>query len=246
MAVFRAMIENVVLPDHPAGETSLPAGWEQGRKLTRFTDELLFSGPVAPSLRELSGIVAKLDPPVGEYVLAADDGRQYTLQGMRVYYFGGLPRARVGCIAPVAELVVEGARIRVLHYGLTPPGVIQPEFVAVERDGTWQPLFYKCFFDLARETFDPAVKTLYPQDVALRLWLRGPLSKVAPYPVDEAGQPLTPEALSIGLSEQVLATGMATNACGSPRMILEELFVFDAQCVPLVGGGGECGYAPAE
>jgi hypothetical protein len=245
MAVFQTMIENVVLPGEPAGETSLPTGWEQSSKLTRFTDELLFSGLVAPPLRELSGTVEKWDEPVEEFVLAAADGQQYTLQGMRVYYFGGLPRARMNCIAPVAELIKEGARIRVAHYGLTPPGVIQPEFVAVEQDGAWQPACYKAFFDLARETFDPAVTALYPQNAPLHLWLRGPLSDVAPFLVDEAGQPLPPEVLPADLSEQVLATGTATNVSGSPRLILEELFVFDGQCVPLVRGGEECGYMSA-
>ncbi len=245
MAVFRAMIENVFLPGEPAGETSLPAGWEQGHRLTRYTDELLFSGPVAPPLRELSGIVEKWDEGGEDFVLAADDGQPYTLQGMRDYYFGGLPAARMRFIAPAAELIREGVRIRVLHYGLTPPGVIQPEFVAVEQDGAWQPAYYKSFFDLAREPFDPAVTALYPQDAAVRLWLRGPLSEVAPFLVDEAGQSLTPESLSIDPSEQVLATGTATTAGGSPRLTLEELFVFDGPCIPLVGSGEECAYRPA-
>jgi hypothetical protein len=68
------------------------------------------------------------------------------------------------------------------------------------------------------------------------------LSEVAPFLVDEAGQPLPPEALPADLSEQALATGLATNAGGSPRLILEELFVFAGRCVPLVRGGEECGF----
>jgi hypothetical protein len=238
MAVFRTMIENVVLPGEPAGETSLPTGWEQGGNLTHFT-EFLFSGQDAPPLSELSGIVEEWDEPIRKLVLAADDGRQYTLQ-LDGYHFRGLPIGRLGRI-PGAELV-EGDRTRVAHYALTTDEVIQPEFVAVERDETWQPLFYKAFFDLARETFDPAVTALYPQDAPLRLWLRGPLADVAPFLVDEARQPLPPEALPADLSEQVLATGTATSAGDSPRLILEELFVFDGQCVPLSRGGEECGF----
>jgi hypothetical protein len=245
MEGFRVMVENVILPGEESGETSLPTGWERGCNLTLFTDETLFSGEVAPPLQEVSGIIEKWDPPAGEQTLAADDGRRYTLQLGGWYYFRGLPIGRLNLV-PSVEPVQEGDRVRVAHYTLTAPGVIQPEFVAVERGGTWQPVYYKSFFDLTRETFDSSLPVLYPQDVPLRLWLRGPLSVVAPFLVDEAGQPLTPESLPIELSEQVLATGMATNAGGSPRMILEELFVFDGQCVPLVGGGEECGYVPAE
>src|SRR5690606_26592512 len=113
--------------------------------------------------------------------------------------------------------------------------------VAAERDGEWQPVFAKAFFDLTRETSDTELLAGYPQDVSI--WLRGSLAEIEPFLVDEAGQPFPAGAWGIDPTGQVLAHGRAVDPGEAMQLFLEELYVFDNNgCVTLTIGGEQCFY----
>lgn len=237
--IYRHMLTTFTRPAGTAAALSVPTGWEKGATLVIWRNEVDLATLPADALavyhEGLTGTVASLDP--GELVLLADNGQSYTLSTVG-YYFMGMDKtmSRVNAIGGHVE---EGDRIFFIGQPLVSERV-KPQYLAVEREGRWEPYAYQSFFDLSRETLDPAVLTLYPQVAGpIRLWLRGTMAQVQPYLVDEQGNAFAVTLFAADSAQDTLAYGVLRTPA-DPRLILEELYVLEGECVVISNYEEDC------
>ncbi len=244
-SVYRAMLEDFVLPGGPFGDLSLPTGWEKGaglvvslnprsdlanlsvNEMRRYRQDL--TGTVDSWIEEL--------PYGGVFSITGEDGQKHTVQLEPFHVaFRGTP-IDYGYQLPESPNV--GDRVRVAG-SLTASGEILADYVEVEQGSVWRTWFHKTLFDVAAGEFDPALLVNYRNDQDNMLWLQGPLQDVMALLVDAHGNPISADNYSPYLKQNSLAFGKL-NSQGNFRVELQALYGLGEEHLP----GGDREHWPA-
>ena len=232
--IFLYMLENFSLPEHPASGISIPTGWEKGAGLITIIDP---PKPTSSDLHldenqyELIGTVENWNDIPGEihFTLHTDEGSQYSIFGesFRVH-FRGLPiDYNYNVHIPRPQ---RGDRVRVAGRPLV-SGEVLAEYIAIERNGEWQPWFYKTLFNTTTDEFNPIFLSNFgdSDSETVYIWLQGSLRLTLPLLIDDQGQPIKARDWLQYLEQDTLAYGKL-RADKDFRIELYDLYVQDGLC----------------
>lgn len=240
MQVFREMMDSFTLPDDAKGETILPTGWENGISLVNWRPSLR-PADLPPEERHpfregITGTVAEFDP--GNFTMTDESGETITLLGPSYNFLSPLPFNEALELPARTETLAIGEIILVIGRPTT-AGTLDDQYLAVRREGQWQPYSFQTTFNLTYEALDPELLSHYPQEQPLQLRLLGAWSQVLPYLLDEAGQSLTADTFAIDPQRTVLVQGILQTP-ETPRILLEGLYVLEGDCQANVEGQELC------
>jgi hypothetical protein len=231
VGAYLTVVNNFRLGGEDEVEVELPMAWQEGATLAVYFPDSEPAQVTADELRPyregIEGTVTESD--MGQFILVTDDGQIHTFGGRGyklIELADSVDEFALALEQPLLPALEVGERIRVIGYPMTTDN-FRSQFIAVERDGAWQPYGYQTFFDLDREMLDPALLAHYPQDGPLTIWLLGSSETVLPYLVDETGNPWQSDQETV---PQILAFGTLINTTTEPRLQVERVYGFSGSC----------------
>lgn len=226
--IYQAMLSSFTRPGIPVNTFSLPNDWTTGEALVIWRDRSepakVSAGESATYQTEFQGVIDNFDP--GTFVLLGDDGATYDFD-TSAYFFQGQNKDLVTVNHTDAD-IQEGDRVLIKGYPLA-SGRIRPQYLAIEREKSWQPYAYQSFFNLGLERLDPALVSYYPLSETTNLWLFGTSEQVLPYLVDEAGSSFELKDFSFTSTQNLLAHGTLQTP-NNPKVLVKELYFLQGEC----------------